>query len=192
MPCSVQNDVTAPRGGSSGHSEIAKRTRGSTGSTPLIHPSERQKCHHQEPRKCHRCPETELSPMSRDITKSRPCTKVCTLCTPPSAGQIPDERRLPGPARANRASGQRRSIRTNPDSRQQLPVSPSLRCLSGPPDNYRVSIKHCGTLGPWQYQQLETRAFRKRSNGPSWTGSLTAPTLRACGSWSSSWPRSSA
>ena len=26
------------------------------------------KCHHQEPRKCHRCPDTELSPMSCDIT----------------------------------------------------------------------------------------------------------------------------
>lgn len=70
MPCSAQNDVTAPRGASAGHCEIAKRTRGSTGSTPLIHPSERQKCHHQESRNCHRCPRVELSPMSRDITSS--------------------------------------------------------------------------------------------------------------------------
>jgi hypothetical protein len=71
--------------GSSGHCEIAKRTRGSTGSTPLIHPSERQKCHHQEPRKRLRCADTELSPMSRDITRPSPTAKVCTLCTPPNS-----------------------------------------------------------------------------------------------------------
>jgi hypothetical protein len=32
--------------------------------------------------------------------KSRPCTNVCTMCTPPLAGQTRDERSLPGSQRA--------------------------------------------------------------------------------------------
>src|SRR5699024_4181033 len=35
----------------------------------LAHPAvSALKCHHQEPQNCHRCPDTELSPMSCDIT----------------------------------------------------------------------------------------------------------------------------
>jgi hypothetical protein len=32
--------------------------------------------------------------------KSRPCTKVCTMCTSPLAGQTRDERTLPGSKQA--------------------------------------------------------------------------------------------
>lgn len=42
-----------------------KRMRASTGSLDFdIHLSEPEKCHHQDPTQCYRCPDAELSPMS--------------------------------------------------------------------------------------------------------------------------------
>src|SRR3546814_232822 len=68
MPCSAQNVETAPRGASSGHCEIARRTRGSMGSLAATAEASGQKCHHQGDSECHRCPDAELSPMSCDMT----------------------------------------------------------------------------------------------------------------------------
>ena len=72
MPCSAQNVETAPRGASSGHCEIARRTRGSIGSLAATARASGQKCHHQDHPKCHRCPDTEPSPMSCDMTLAAP------------------------------------------------------------------------------------------------------------------------
>jgi hypothetical protein len=76
MSCSAQNVVTAPRGASSGHCAIASRTRGSMGSLAATArasgPARGQKCHHHQQRKCHRCPDTDSSPMSCDITQPPP------------------------------------------------------------------------------------------------------------------------
>src|SRR6476619_6842236 len=68
MPCSSQTVETAPRGASSGHCEIARRTRGSTGSWAATAAASWWKCHHQDDQECHRCPDADSSPMSRDIT----------------------------------------------------------------------------------------------------------------------------
>src|SRR3954468_313261 len=68
MPCSAQKVDTAPRGASSGHCEIARRTTGSMGSLTATTRTLGQKCHHQDHPKCHRCPDAELSPMSWEIT----------------------------------------------------------------------------------------------------------------------------
>src|SRR6476620_2786161 len=84
MPCSSQKVETAPRGASSGHCEIARRTRGSTGSWAATAAASWWKCHHQDDQECHRCPEADSSPMSRDITtptstqpsKSRTCIRL--------------------------------------------------------------------------------------------------------------------
>src|SRR5689334_19031498 len=69
MPCSAQNVETAPRGASSGHCEIASRTRGSMGSLTAIARDSRQNCHPQTPPNCHRCPDAEPSPMSWEMTQ---------------------------------------------------------------------------------------------------------------------------
>src|SRR3954451_24188920 len=69
MPCSAQKVDTAPRGASSGHCEIARRTRGSMGSWAATAAASRPKCHHQDHQNCHRCPDAELSPMSCDMTR---------------------------------------------------------------------------------------------------------------------------
>src|ERR1700682_6171700 len=96
MPCSAQNVETAPRGASSGHCEIARRTRGSMGSLTATTRALRPKCHHQDHPNCHRCPDTELSPMSwemtydksiRQVRVSSPKTSVTSPCewsSPPS------------------------------------------------------------------------------------------------------------
>src|SRR5579859_4811 len=68
MPCSAQNVETAPRGTSSGHCEIARRTRGSIDSLTATAQTLGQKCHHQDHPNCHRCPDAELSPMSWEMT----------------------------------------------------------------------------------------------------------------------------
>src|SRR3954454_1613597 len=68
MPCSAQKVETAPRGASSDHCEIARRTRGSMGSWAATAAASRPKCHHQVHQNCHRCPDAELSPMSCDMT----------------------------------------------------------------------------------------------------------------------------
>src|SRR3954447_8379236 len=75
MPCSAQNVETAPRGACSGHCEIARRTRASMGSWAATAAASRWKCHHQDHRKCHRCPDAELSPMSCDMAG---CAGVAT------------------------------------------------------------------------------------------------------------------
>src|SRR3954454_10352540 len=68
MPCSAQKVDTAPRGASSGHCEIARRTRGSIGSWAATAAASRPKCHHQDHQNGHPCPDTELSPMSCEMT----------------------------------------------------------------------------------------------------------------------------
>src|SRR2546430_15066797 len=68
MPCSSQKVETAPRGASSGHCEIARRTRGSMGSWAATAAASWWKCHHQDEQECHRCPDADSSPMSRDMT----------------------------------------------------------------------------------------------------------------------------
>src|SRR4051812_32430952 len=72
MPCSAQKVETAPRGASSDHCEIARRTRGSMGSWAATAAASRPKCHHQDHQNCHRCPDAELSPMSCDMTAASP------------------------------------------------------------------------------------------------------------------------
>src|SRR3954452_18230546 len=68
MPCSAQKVDTTPRGASSGHCEIARRTRGSIGSWAATAAASRPKCHHQDHQNGHPCPDTELSPMSCEMT----------------------------------------------------------------------------------------------------------------------------
>src|SRR5438874_13807802 len=74
MPCSSQKVETAPRGASSGHCEIARRTRGSMGSWAATAAASWWKCHHQHEQECHRCPDADSSPMSRDMTNGRAVT----------------------------------------------------------------------------------------------------------------------
>ena len=66
MPCSAQKVVTAPRGASGGHCVMARRTRGSTGSTALMPQTMRGSVRTKHPRRvrallmhnCQRCPDT--------------------------------------------------------------------------------------------------------------------------------------
>src|SRR6476469_3296212 len=74
MPCSSQKVETTPRGASSGHCEIARRTRGSMDSWAATAAASWWKCHHQDDQECHRCPDADSSPMSRDITNGRAVT----------------------------------------------------------------------------------------------------------------------
>src|SRR6476646_2886677 len=86
MPCSSQKVETAPRGASSGHCEIARRTRGSMGSWAATAAASWWKCHHQDDQECHRCPDADSSPMSRDMTMTaRPFVE---LTIPPHEGEL--------------------------------------------------------------------------------------------------------
>src|SRR3954453_15336462 len=72
MPYSAQKVATAPRGASSEHCEIARRTRGSMGSWAATARASRQKCHHQDSPQRHRCPDAEPSPMSCEMPLTHP------------------------------------------------------------------------------------------------------------------------